>query len=120
METAPDRSEPMITRVTVSYRLPGDPTEHEFTIEHTGEGAAVDAVSWSGPLMKKIVYREGSEYREPELTPGKEWRVTRAGTSELGTGTTETSTARSTTMSYPPCIWIHYNACMWQEVCSDQ
>lgn len=105
MEKAPDRSEPMITRVVVSYRLPGDATEHEFTIEHTGEGAAVDAVSWSGPLMRKLVYREGGEVREPERTSGRnDWKVTSATSSASG---------------YPECVWIHFNACQWQEWCKD-
>lgn len=111
MEKAPDRAEPMITRVTVSYRLPGDSTEHQFTIEHEGEGAPMDAVSWSPPLMKQMVYREGTGYREPERKPaGSEWKVTRS----------EDSTTRSTSMSgYPQCVWYHDASCRWWEWCED-
>ena len=98
----------LITRVVVYYRRPGEAEEHQVTLASTQGGGAIDALSWSTPLIDRMVYRENGRYVDPRRgrDPGN-WKVS------------ATESEVQLTDDPGECIWVHTQDCNWDLCCTD-
>jgi hypothetical protein len=99
----------LIRKVTFTYRLEDDPEDAErtLTLEHDGEGEAIDGIIWSDELIGKLAYLERDGAREVRK--------------QRGSAAWKTSSAQSEAVaaSARNCIWLHDVTCIWSEYCSD-